>query len=194
MGDILFPAGAGERPLPSEIRRTAWIDLEARLRFTLIRRWRAGPVVNFIGHNGASAGADKDDPTSLRWIHFASAWGFGGYVATNMFPFMTADPAECWQRIAAAGPGSADHEAMERNLEIVRIEARSAGLVVPCWGNLAIDKKWEWKVLDTIYQGGGGPDLYCFGKTLSGAPMHPMARGKHRILDDAKPVIWRKAA
>jgi hypothetical protein len=35
------------------------------------------------------------------------------------------------------------------------------------------------------------PDVHCFGLTDDGAPMHPMARGRSRILDHALPVLWK---
>lgn len=38
-----------------------------------------------------------------------------------------------------------------------------------------------------------GVDLICLGTTLSGAPKHPMARGRSRIPRDQQPIIWRKA-
>ena len=30
-------------------------------------------------------------------------------------------------------------------------------------------------------------ELFCLGTTQSGAPIHPMARGRHRVPDSASP-------
>jgi protein gp37 len=34
-------------------------------------------------------------------------------------------------------------------------------------------------------------EIHCLGETASGAPIHPMARGKHRVPDDRQPLLWR---
>jgi hypothetical protein len=40
---------------------------------------------------------------------------------------------------------------------------------------------------------GDNDNLYCLSTTASGQPKHPMARGKHRIANDAQPILWRAA-
>src|SRR3546814_343950 len=35
-----------------------------------------------------------------------------------------------------------------------------------------------------------GRRAYCLGASSSGAPLHPMARGRHRVPDDALPQPW----
>src|SRR3546814_16042107 len=35
-----------------------------------------------------------------------------------------------------------------------------------------------------------GRRAYCLGASSSGAPPHPMARGRHRVPDDALPQPW----
>jgi hypothetical protein len=34
--------------------------------------------------------------------------------------------------------------------------------------------------------------LFCLGFTNAGDPIHPMARGRHRIPDDAKPIPFER--
>jgi Protein of unknown function (DUF1643) len=36
------------------------------------------------------------------------------------------------------------------------------------------------------------PTWHCLGKNLDGSPVHPLARGTHRIADDAKLKIWKR--
>jgi hypothetical protein len=35
--------------------------------------------------------------------------------------------------------------------------------------------------------------IWCWGTTTSGAPKHPLARGKHRIPVDQPAILWRAA-
>jgi len=32
--------------------------------------------------------------------------------------------------------------------------------------------------------------LYCIGVNSAGQPLHPMARGRMRVPDNAKPILW----
>ncbi len=53
---------------------------------------------------------------------------------------------------------------------------------------------WIEHVVEEIQTGvEPAPDLWYWGKTKSGAPTHPMARVKHRIPRDQKPILWRAA-
>jgi hypothetical protein len=45
--------------------------------------------------------------------------------------------------------------------------------------------------LDPSDREGPWPSIHVFGLTKSGAPIHLMARGKHRVPDDRMPVVWR---
>lgn len=36
----------------------------------------------------------------------------------------------------------------------------------------------------------GLPPLHCLGTTMTGAPIHPLARGKHRVPDDVQRRPW----
>lgn len=190
----MFDLPKGETPLPRDIIRNAWFSADRQLRLTLTRTWRAGPHVCFCGLNPSTAGADRDDPTSHRWIRFANAWGFGGYVAVNLYPFIAADPAACrkWADWLNNGPDYYVRDAIIHNLDIVRIEAKRAALFVACWGATAWDDAWVDHVVEEIQTGSAPwPDIHCFGKTAGGDPIHPMARGRHRVPDDALPVVWR---
>lgn len=81
------------------------------------------------------------------------------------------------------------------NLPRVVDLAKAAHQVFVCWGNIAWDQDWIEHVVEEIQTGVEPyPDLWCWGKTQSGAPKHPMARGVHRIPRDQKPILWRAAA
>lgn len=163
-------------------------------RIVLSRRWRPGPIALVIGCNPSSADALKDDPTSLWWNAWFQLFGFGGYDAANLYPFCTSSPAECRKR--ADWHLTDDWYARDQmcfvNLPRVVELAKAAHQVFVCWGNIAWDQDWIEHVVEQIQSGEAPyPDLWCWGKTKSGAPTHPMARGKHRIPKDQPALLWR---
>lgn len=166
------------------------------VRKRLSRDWGPGPRALVIGCNPSDAGAEKDDPTSCWWNAWFQLFGFGGYDALNLYPFVTSSPAECRQRAdrAIGGPDWGDRDDLFANLDLIVMLAKDADQVFVCWGNIAWDDDWIEHVVEHIQTGVAPyPDLWCWGKTKSGAPTHPMARGKHRIPRDQKPILWRAA-
>ncbi|CAM5515904.1 hypothetical protein SSCI18S_03813 [Sphingobium scionense] len=166
-------------------------------RVELRRRWGDGPTACVIGCNPSTADALKDDPTSLWWNAWFQLFGFGGYRAVNLYPFCTSSPAECRKRADwhLTDDWYARDQMIMTNLPYVAKVAKEADQVFVCWGNIAWDDAWIEHVIEEI-QGGvePWPDLWCWGRTKSGAPTHPMARGKHRIPRDQKPILWRAAS
>lgn len=179
----------------THIKRFATFAAGDKLRLTLTREWRDGPKVCFIGHNPSTADHRIDDPTVRRWTHFAEAWGYGGFVAVNLYPIRTSIPAEAhrWADWESNGMDLYVRDAIHHNLNVIEREAKAAGLVVACWGGIAKDDVWVEQVIETVICGRAPwPDIHAFGFTGALAPMHPMARGKNRIPDSAKPLLWRK--
>jgi len=190
----LFDTEPAERSSPVNVQGAA--DITDDCRWTLTRVWRAGPHVCFVGLNPSRADGLHDDPTSTRWTQFAYRWGYGGYTAVNMYPYRSSSPAECrkWADWTNNGPDWYVRDRIHQNVDIVAREAKRAALIVACWGAGAWDNDYVEHVIDTIQSGTAPwPDIYCFGKTASGAPIHPMARGKHRVPDDAQPIVWRSS-
>lgn len=178
-----------------EITRGATFARDGQNRLTLTRAWNdALPKVCFIGLNPSTADHLGDDPTVRRWIHFARAWGYGGFVAVNLYPFRSATPAECrkWADWESNGPDWYARDDILSNIDVIAREAKAADLVVACWGNNAWDDTLVEHVIESVMDGEEPwPSLYWFGGTKSGAPIHPMARGKHRIPDHRLPLVWR---
>ena len=164
-------------------------------RLVLSRKWGPGPRALVIGCNPSDAGGKKqDDPTSLWWNRWFQHYGFGAYDAANLYPFVSPSPAEC--RRVVDGIGNGDWDARDAlhfaNLPTLVRLAKTADQVFVCWGNIAWDDDWIEHVVEEIQTGEAPwPDLWCWGTTKSGAPTHPMARGKHRLPWDAAPVLWR---
>lgn len=165
------------------------------IRRRLSRDWATGPRAFVLGCNPSDAGSDREDPTSLWWNRWFAHWGYAGYDAGNLYPFVTSCPQECRKiyENAIAGPNWDDRDELFANLDAVAAMAKKADKVFVCYGNIAWDGDWTQHVLEAIQFGEEPwPDLWCWGKTKSGAPIHPMARGKHRI-DPLQPAILFRA-
>lgn len=166
-------------------------------RIELIRHWGPGPSACIIGHNPADADATRDDRTSNWWINWCRHYGFGRLTGVNLYPFCSPKPAAC-REIVAEINGGVNYGARDAlhfvNLPAVVAAAKAADQVFVCWGAIAVDDVWIDHVIEEIQSGVAPyPDLWCWGKTKDGSPIHPMARGKHRIAPDAKPILWRAA-
>ena len=169
-------------------------DRSCRLRLTRVWGDLDAPRPLWLGHNPSDASATREDPTSWRIIHFCRRWDQPGYDLGNLYPFVTADPVDC-RRIAdweANGPDYWARDRLHQNLSHLQELARKASMVVACFGEIARDQEWIEHVLDALGEAtASSMPIYCLGITKSGAPKHPMARGRHRVPDDQRPILWR---
>lgn len=95
--------------------RGAWFSPDRRYRTELRRTWDPeAPWVLFIGLNPSKAGAVDDDATVRLWRGFARRWGYGGFVAVNVYELVPDVDAWRWR---------------------VGQLASRADLVVACWGS-----------------------------------------------------------
>lgn len=158
-------------------------------RYEARRIWdTTKPILVVCMLNPSRADASINDPTVLALIHFGKLWGYGGLLIVNLYAFRASKPQEMFaQGRKAFGPDNENY--IKAAIEYA---AANGGKMLVAWGNdghvggyytyvalLAQEKK---------------VDLVCLGKTNSGQPKHPMARGKHRIPRDRMPIIWRAAA
>jgi hypothetical protein len=160
------------------------------LRIRLSRVWGDGPRALVIGCNPSTANAEKDDATSRWWNKWFRRAGFSGYDAANLYPFCTPHPSVCQSIVEAALPETLN--AMHQiNLPALVQMADEADQIFVCWGAIAWDPHWIATICNAI--SASGPkrkSLWCWGITISGAPKHPLARGRHRISLDQEPVLW----
>ncbi|MBS0369022.1 MAG: DUF1643 domain-containing protein [Proteobacteria bacterium] len=177
---------------PGPIMRSAEIMREANCRFVLKRAWGPGPCILWCGANPSDADDQRDDPTMLREIGFSFRWGFGSLVKINIEPYISSDPAEMqrWTR---------DHtlsgELRMMNLDHVVNMMSKVEVRVAAWGNLIHSADVD-EFVELVTEVGrahsiDGSRWKCLGTTNSGAPKHTLARGKHRIPDDAVLQDWR---
>lgn len=150
-------------------------------------RWRldravnmlGGPAYAFFGVNGATADAETDDHTVIKWNGFTAIAGGSRYIVGNPFGFRAKDVRELARAADPVGPDNARYLA-----EIIA----EADILVPCWGNRAkvparlrdhIDA-----LRDQIFA--AGKPVKVFGFTRSGDPLHPLT------LSWATPLVdWR---
>lgn len=197
---------------PSEpIVRSA--SIEGCYRWTATRAWGSGRTVLWVPLNPSDADGRRDDPTMWRMMSFSFRWGFGSMVVANVYPFIssTTDKLRAWRK-------TFDHKTYEANgmrpwdldkstwSAFHHNQAAISKLLTPetvcvaAWGNGVDDAD-----LDHFLRGvrlqvedeefgdvGVEVDWHCLGKTASGAPIHPLARGKHRVPDDAALQIWKR--
>ena len=181
-------------PLPMQIRKTSE-GSESR-RWSLGRRWGPGLWLPWIMLNPSTADDGADDPTLRRVIAFSWLWGFDGALVFNLFPFRSPHPRALadWVRDDRYAPMEIK---ASWTLIAQAIERQDAAMVA--WGCPPERIYYETQIaaenlFDEIngYGRSGDRDrvlkVFCLGKTAGGWPTHPMARGKHRIPNDARPV------
>jgi hypothetical protein len=145
--------------------------------------------------NPSTADEHTDDPTLRRVVAFSRMWGYDELVVVNLYPYISSDPREA----ALWADWETSHDWCLRDQlftyrDFVAAVAKKSALVVAAWGAGAWDSYWAESVVDAVQEDlPPYPDLYCLGETASGAPKHPLARGRHRIPDDQQPVLWRSA-
>ena len=178
------------------MKRLAEIEVmgDYRLRWSLTRLWRArGEAVNhplvWMMYNPSTADAEKEDPTLRRVIWFSRAWGYSGALVVNVHPVISANPGAVpiWRNSLTRRQRAM---VWDKNLSIVRHAAQTHGGRVLCaWGNLAAPgDDGPTRAVQALSE--AGVRLYCLGVTKDNHPKHPMARGIHRVPDDAAMQRW----
>lgn len=162
-------------------------------RLELRRIWDEGkPLLVVCMLNPSDADAERDDPTILVLIWFATLWGYGGLLVVNLFAFRTSRPAELFSALERGGDvvGRQTGAYIEDALTYAE---QHGGKVLVAWGNGGGDSdgRDDWFV--SRARSAHKCDLICLGTTRSQMPKHPMARGKHRIPRDQQPILWRAA-
>lgn len=168
------------------MRRSAIISKCLTYRYELRRIWDGRlPVLVVCMLNPSRADDQREDPTLLALIHFATLWGYGGLRIINLYAFRSPSPKEMFDAgERAMGPENEKHTAAA-----VLYAKQNGGKMLVAWGNHGAERATffaEWAHHQDV-------ELICLGTTLSGAPKHPMARGKHRIPRNQQPIVWRAA-
>lgn len=156
-------------------------------RYELRRIWNGAlPLLVVCMLNPSTADHLIDDPTIKTLVHFGKLWGYGGLLVVNFYAFRSSTPAAL--KAASDPEGTLNGQ---RICEALAYAAANGRKLLAAWGNHPAAAKWEPWLVQTAAN--FGVELVCLGTTLSGAPKHPMARGKHRIARDQQPIVWRAA-
>lgn len=190
---------------PAYIEKSAVFDESRTYRYLLTRRWALGPSVLFVMLNPSKADEEKLDPTLMRCLEFTTLWTppvfgqstheiFGGFEVCNLYAFRSSDPNDLWNPRTVTLedgdtitlPAPADPIGPENDAAI-EAAVKRAWLVIAGWGDGAMPHR-ERRVAQMLSDLGVQP--YMLRATKSGAPSHPLARGKSRIPNTTKPVPW----
>lgn len=199
------------RLLPPDSRDGDPEKIEAQVRasgccrFSLSYSWDPLlPVLPWLLLNPSLAGTkSRFDPTTRRVIRFSYRWGFGGCLLLNIIPYISSRPAEMFKWVKWEDRGDwAARDAMFTNWRTLQAELADHDAVMVAWGSAFGSRpepdRYEFDVMveaafDTINEPDGPRKsilrTFCLGMTASGYPLHPMARGKHRVPDTALPQI-----
>lgn len=209
--DLIPPVPGTRARMPAEpIIRIA--EIEEGYRWTMKRAWGSGPTIIWSLLNPSNADGKRDDPTTLRMIGFSYRWGFGSMIATNVYPFIssTTDKLRAWRKTfdwktyEANGmrPWELDKSswsAFHHNIGVINDLIREDIICVAAWGTGADEADIQQfiegvrlEVDDAEFGSIGIPiEWKCLGKTADGSPIHPLARGRHRVPDDAILIPWK---
>jgi hypothetical protein len=162
--------------IPYPILSGATLSKNRKHRYTLWRRWGAGPSVNFIMLNPSTADEKANDPTIRRCLGFAQAWGYESLIVTNLFSIRSPTPDIISTTRNAVGPS---------NDRILLLKAEISKLIICAWGNGGLINGRSGYVYDLLrhyrYK------LHCLKINGSGEPAHPLY-----LADNLVPIPYRR--
>jgi hypothetical protein len=137
-------------------------------RYELRRIWdeRRG-LICYIGLNPSVADMVRDDHTARKWAGFTKGHGYGGFVAMNLFAWVTPHVPSL-KRAHADGH---DIVGPDNDRRLVSVGQLDVGAVVACWGDGGAYLGRDRAVVE-LFRKAGVP-LWCWGRTRAGQPKHP---------------------
>lgn len=135
-----------------------------RYRYLLRRTWDTKtPRALFVMLNPSTADARVDDPTIRSCVRLSSALQFGSLEVVNLFAWRATEPDEL---MTAAEPVG------EKNDVAIMSALGRCDLAVCAWGAHTAAVKRARQVIEMMRS--HRPAIFCFDKTKSGAPKHPL--------------------
>jgi hypothetical protein len=163
LGRVLDPRLANIGALWPYVAMSGWGDVKIPDSLQEIRR------CTFVLVNPSTANAFKPDPTVQKCCKFATHWGCHVAEVVNLFAIRSTDPKVLYSPAKDLGACSMNDD------ETINA-CTGANLVIAAWGNHGhVDKRGEHIAKLLTAQ---GIPLWHLGLTDSGAPKHPLARGK----------------
>lgn len=204
-------SAALSNPPPSYVLELGPDGAEARFspcrvfRYLLRRVITVGPERTrcvFVMLNPSDADAFKPDPTVSRCVEFTRRWGYDVLEVVNLYAYRTPKPQvlrahvrECLIRFPDVDVALEAIGCGRVNTAHILGRCADADRVIAAWGNngeedgLLVDGRTRSEIVRSMLEG-EGIDLYHLGTSSSGAPLHPLARGKSWIPYTREPVRW----
>lgn len=185
-----FRLFGGSEPVKSRgdgVERDALLSPCGTWRWWLLRIWnRSKPLGLVCMINPSTADDTKDDSTVQSLMRRARHWGLGGFYVVNLCAFRSPHPNDLLTAKDPIGP-----ECDRWIAELAR-KVAGGGALLAAWGS-SVDFGPETRPVlrgrDTKVKAALSAigDLWCIGRSGPGGshPTHPLARGKHRVPDDA---------
>ena len=176
----------------SGLQGSAEFSDDGRFRHRLDRWWAEGARALVCMANPSKAGADENDPTIHALIALVRPLGYPGLTVVNASDYIATSPDDHRRWLV-----NLDLSARRSHDDRVRasVAALTSGAAVRfvAWGNLVEPSLSIIRLTDALSED-GKHDLMAFGMTRTGAPKHPLARGKERIVPGTPPIIWKRKA
>lgn len=205
--DRFYVTGADCELIGNEMAsRVAVFARKGTVRLLLQHWWheptdRPQRLVAWLMLNPSTADSFTDDPTTKRVTNFSRSWGFDGWMIVNLYPWVSSNPMDIWHRARwYEHEGWYDRDDLMINEGVIETVARKAALRVVAFGAQPFmrDEEWLEQCVESFEQPAdeesADENLYCLGTSKQEQPLHPMARGKWRVSDDRRPILWRRAA
>ena len=133
-------------------------------RYLLRRVWDySKPRALVIMLNPSTADGKIDDATIRALVRLLSGLWFGSYEVVNLFALRATDPRELFRADDPVGP---------LNNKIITSAVGRCDIVICAWGAHQLAALRAGPVVSNARS--FRPALFCFGKTKSGAPKHPL--------------------
>jgi hypothetical protein len=118
-------------------------------------------LCTWIGLNPSIANETQLDPTLRRIRAFSAAWGYNGFIMTNLFGLVSSDPGRLY--------AEADPIGSENDQSILKA-VKETGKIIAAWGVVSRHQGRCAEVLRIL----SGFELLCLKKTKDGFPFHPL--------------------
>lgn len=143
------------------MKKDAYLSDCKKHRYWLLREWDdSKPKILFIGLNPSYANETIDDRTITRLISFSrDFWGYGGFYIANLFSLITPFPEVLFKDQQPVGP--------KNDTTIQHLFTLTEKTII-MWGNGGAHLKRDIEILPLI------STPWCFGKTVSNHPKHPL--------------------
>lgn len=173
------------------MKREAKILFDDLCRVEIRRIWDEDlPLAAWLMLNPSKADGLIDDPTCGRVTHFTRKLGAGGWIGVNVIPYRATDPADM---LRALRLGTISAEMLSTNLDHILEAGRQARWHVAAFGVVAPELGWHRRrALEQFER--RADRLLCLGTSPAGWPLHPLARGKFAIRNEAELVPWIQPA